>query len=147
TVDVALRIANIGKRTWQIEGDNPVHIAYQWFNSSGAQVFDVQELRTALPNDIKPDEEVDFVASLVAPNTPGVYQLHWDLIAEGISWFADGGNHPLILPINITATPTATTLWRAESSQNGASALLAIDGDLGSFWTNQSLQAQGQWFR
>lgn len=147
TVDVALRIANTGKRTWQTDGEHPVHIAYQWFNASGTQMFDVQEFRTALPQTVKPEDEVDFTASLAAPNHPGVYQLHWDLIAEGISWFADGGNSALVLPISITTEPTATTLWRAEASQNGSSAILAIDGDLGSFWTNQARQAQAQWFR
>jgi len=147
TVDVALRIANNGKRTWETDGAHPVHIAYQWFTANGAQQFAVQELRTALPQEVKPEDEVDFAASLAAPNTPGVYQLHWDLIAEGISWFADGGNPALVLPVNVTLAPTATTLWRAEASHNGASAILAIDGDLGSFWTNQARQAQAMWFR
>ncbi|TAH53148.1 MAG: hypothetical protein EYC68_04620 [Chloroflexota bacterium] len=147
TVDVALSLVNIGKRTWETDGAHPVHIAYQWFNANGAQQFSVQELRTALPQDVEPEEEIDFAASLAAPNTPGVYQLHWDLIAEGISWFADGGNPALVLPVNVTAAPTATTLWRAEASHNGASAILAIDGDLGSFWTNQARQTQGMWFR
>ncbi len=153
TVDVALRIVNVGKRTWQTDGAHPVHITYQWFirrtpsDANGAQMFDVQELRTALPHPVKPDDQVDFTASLAAPNAPGVYQLHWDLIAEGISWFADGGNPALVLPISVTLTPNATTLWRAEASHNGASAILAIDGDLGSFWTNQARQTQGMWFR
>lgn len=147
TVEVALRIANSGKRAWQADGAHPVHIAYQWFNANGAQQFSVQELRTALPQDVSPEQEIDFAATLAAPNAPGAYQLHWDLIAEGISWFADGGNPALVLPVNVTTMPTATTLWRAEASHNGASAILAIDGDLGSFWTNQARQAQGQWFR
>lgn len=147
TVDVALRIANTGKRTWETDGANPVHLAYQWSNATGAQVFDVQEYRTGLPQSVKPEEEVDFTASLASPNTPGVYQLHWDLIAEGISWFADGGNPALILPVNVTLVPTPTTMWRAEASHNGASAILAIDGDLGSFWTTQGNQTQGMWFR
>jgi hypothetical protein len=49
--------------------------------------------------------------------------------------------------VNVPLAPTATTLWRAEASHNGASAILAIDGDLGSFWTSQSRQASGMWFR
>ncbi|MCC7161164.1 MAG: discoidin domain-containing protein [Anaerolineae bacterium] len=147
TVDVALRIVNTGKRAWKTDGANPVHIAYQWFNPNGTQQFSVQELRTALPQEVKPEDQVDFAASLAAPNAPGLYQLHWDLIAEGISWFSDGGNPALVLPVNVTDAPTPTTNWRAEASHNGASAILAIDGDLGSFWTNQARQSQGMWFR
>lgn len=153
SVDVALRIANVGKHTWHTAGEHPVHAAYQWINANGAQVFDVQEFRTALPQAVRPGEEVDFAAALAAPNTPGLYQLHWDLIAEGISWFSDvalveKANSPaLILPVCVTLTPTATTLWRAEASHNGASAILAIDGDLGSFWASQARQVPGMWFR
>lgn len=147
TVEVALRIANIGKETWLADGEHPVHLAYQWMNGTGAQVFDVQEFRTAMPHQIKPGDEIDFAASLAAPNTAGAYQLHWDLIAEGISWFADSGNHALVLPVTVSLEASATTLWRAEASHNAASAILAIDGDLASFWTNQARQAQGMWFR
>jgi uncharacterized protein YcfL len=153
TVDVVLKLVNTGKRTWQVEGPNPVHAAYHWLGPNGAQRFDVQELRTALPHDVKPGDEVDFTATLAAPNAPGVYQLHWDLIAEGISWFADvsipdiASNPALILPIRVTVAPTLTTLWRAEASHNRASAILAIDGDLASFWTSQVPQQAGMWFR
>lgn len=147
TVEVALRIANTGKRTWNANGNHPVHAAYQWINATGIQVFDVQEFRTGLPRDLAPGDETDFAASLAAPNTPGVYRLHWDLIAEGISWFADGGNPALVIPVNVTLTANASNLWRAEASHNGASAILSIDGDLGSFWSAQAPQAPGMWFR
>lgn len=164
TADVAFHIVNTGKHTWDTGGEHPVHIAYQWFtpraaNSKGAPEsypsaqFDVQEFRTALPFAVKPGDAVDFVASLAAPNSPGLYQLHWDLIAEGISWFADvaldsnASSPALVLPVNVTLAPTVSTLWRAEASHNCASAILAIDGDLGSFWASQARQIPGMWFR
>lgn len=164
TVDVAFHLVNTGKRAWETDGAHPVHIAYQWFasralgaklasDSLAAAQFDVQELRTALPFAVPPGEAVDFVASLAAPNQPGLYQLHWDLIAEGLAWFADvaldsnASSPALVLPVNVTLTPTISSLWRAEASHNCASAILAIDGDLGSFWTSQARQAAGMWFR
>jgi uncharacterized protein YcfL len=158
-VDVAFHIVNTGKQTWETDGEHPVHIAYQWFasrapgNTKGPQQFDVQEFRTALPFAVKPGDAVDFVASLAAPNPPGLYQLHWDLIAEGIAWFADvaldsnASNPALVLPVNVTLAPTVATLWRAEASHNCASAILAIDGDLGSFWASQARQTPNMWFR
>jgi len=162
-VDVALHLVNTGKRTWETDGAHPVHLAYQWFTARGVNQdaadglgsaqFDVQEFRTALPFAVKPGEEVDFVASLAAPNAPGLYQLHWDLIAEGVAWFADvaldahAHSPALVLPVDVTLTPTIGTGWRAEASHNGASALLAIDGDLGSFWSSQARQAPNMWFR
>jgi len=147
TVDVALRIANIGKQTWEADGEHPVHVGYHWLTLHGAHISDVQELRTSLPGHVAPGEQVDFSAALAAPTTPGAYQLQWDLVAEGISWFADGSNQALVLPINVTEAPTPTTLWRAEASHNGASAIFAIDGDLASFWASHTRQAPGMWLR
>jgi uncharacterized protein YcfL len=147
TTTVDLQLKNIGKNTWKTDGANSVHAGYKWINASGQTQADVEDHRTALPHEIPPGEQVNFAALLTAPLTPGTYRLHWDLVAGGIFWFAEGGNPPLVLPANVTVAPTATNLWRAEASHNAASAILALDGDLSSFWSCQSNQIPGMWFR
>lgn len=146
-VSVNLSVLNNGRQTWKTDGANPVHAGYKWFNASGIQQFNVQDHRTALPAELAPGEQLDFAAALAAPQTPGAYRLHWDLVAEGISWFTDGGNQELIIPVKVTSAPTATTSWRAESSHNPSTAILTLDGDLTSFWSGQSPQSLGMWFR
>lgn len=147
SIAVDLRLKNIGKNLWQRAGDNPVHAAYKWLNAAGQPQLDVEDHRTALPDDVSVGGEVEFAATLATPRTPGAYRLQWDLVAEGVLWFAEGGNPALNLPMRVTATPAPTHLWRAEASHNASSALLAIDGDLGSFWSSQVAQAPGMWFR
>jgi uncharacterized protein YcfL len=147
TTTVDLQLKNIGKNTWPSSGANPVHSGYKWINAAGEPQPDVEDYRTALPHDILPGERVDFAALIAAPLSPGAYRLRWDLVAGGVSWFADGGNPALSLPANVTAAPAPINLWRAEASHNAASAILAIDGDLASFWSSQSGQKQGMWFR
>jgi hypothetical protein len=147
TVDVALRIANVGRRTWPAQGEHRVLAGYRWLTVDGAPSADVPELRTALPHDILPGEREEFAASLVTPDRAGLYRLTWDLFAERIAWFADGGNPVLDIPVRVTDASVVGTGWRAEASSNGTQALLAIDGDLGSFWTSSEPQATGMWFR
>jgi hypothetical protein len=73
--------------------------------------------------------------------------LRWDLVAEGITWFADAGNPPLIVPVTVTALPSDVSGWRAEASHNPAEVAHALDGDSRTFWDSGTPQAPGQWFR
>ncbi len=147
TTTVDLKIKNVGKNPWSLEGEHTVHAGYKWINASGQLAREVEDHRTALPYEVAPGNEVEFAALLAAPQTPGAYRLHWDLYAEASDWFAEGSNPELILPVNVTPSLTPTNLWRAEASHNPASAILALDGDLGSFWSSGIDQVPGAWFR
>ena len=146
-VSVNLRIENIGLTKWLQGGNNPVHVGYKWIDASGEQALDFEDRRTGLPSDLYPRQEIAFGATLVAPRTPGNYKLQWDLIAEGVTWFADADNPPLIVSVLITAVPKDITGWRVESNMNIAQVARALDGDPNTYWDAGVLQAQGQWFR
>jgi len=146
-VAVNLRVQNVGSRTWQQGGSNPVHVGYKWFNTTGQPQMDMETRRTALPSDIAQNQETALGAILIAPKTPGTYTLRWDLVAEGMTWFADAGNPPLVVPVFVTAVPRDVTGWRVESSINPAEVALALDGDPGTFWDSGTPQAAEQWFR
>ncbi len=147
SVTVTLQVKNTGTETWQQEGKNPVHAGYKWFNASGEQQMDVDDRRTALPGAVPFDEKAVFGASLNAPQTPGNYFLRWDLVVEGITWFADVGNPPLIVPVAVTTHPVDVSNWRAESSLNAHEVAYALDGDPHTFWSSDVPQAPLQWFR
>ncbi len=147
SVAVSLQVKNVGTATWQQEGKNPVHAGYQWFNASGERQMDVDDRRTALPAAVPPEEKIVFGVSLNAPQTPGNYTVRWDLVAEGITWFADVGNPPLIVPVAVTTHPVDISNWRAESSLNPHEVAYALDGDPHTFWSSGEPQAPLQWFR
>ena len=144
---VNLRLMNLGGNTWAQNGNNPVHIGYKWFDINGNQVLDVDDRRTALPSDIAPKQQVALGALLAAPKTPGQYNLRWDLVAEGITWFADAGNPPLVVPVTVTTVPIDVSGWRTEASHNSAEVAHALDGDARTFWDSSAPQTLGQWFR
>jgi hypothetical protein len=146
-VTVNLRVKNVGARVWQQNGNNPVHVGYKWFNAAGQQQLDVEDRRTALPSDVAANQETAFGAILAAPKTSGAYHLRWDFVAEGITWFADAGNTPLVVPVSVTALPRDVSSWRVESNLNPHQVAYALDGDPRTFWDSHAPQAYGQWFR
>ncbi|MCL4393677.1 MAG: discoidin domain-containing protein [Chloroflexi bacterium] len=144
---VNLRVKNAGKTAWPQGGSNPVHVGYKWFNAAGQQQLDVEDRRTALPTDVAPGAETALGAVLVAPKTPGEYKLRWDLVAEKITWFADAGNPPLIVPVKVTQLPIDVSGWRAEASVNPGQVAHALDGKPDTYWDSATPQAAAQWFR
>ena len=86
-VNVEVRVKNTGLRAWPAGGDHPVHLGYHWFDmSSNAVVWD--GVRTALPHDVAPGEEVAFTVDMRAPQGEGAYALAWDMVQEGTAWFS-----------------------------------------------------------
>ena len=144
---VNLRIENIGMIKWLQGGDQPVRVAYKWFDASGQPALEFEDRRTGLPADIYPRQESAFGAVLVAPTIPGTYKLEWDLVAEGVTWFVDADNAPLVVPIFVTAVPRDITGWRVESNMNIAQVARALDGDPMTYWDAGALQTKGQWYR
>ncbi len=147
TIVVNLCVKNTGTKTW-LQGDNsPVHIGYKWFDAAGQQQLDVEDRRTALPSDVAPDQNIALGAILVAPKKAGDYNLRWDLVAEGVTWFADADGEPLVIPVHVTSLPIDISGWRAEANVNASRVALALDGDPRTFWDSGTPQAPGQWFR
>jgi hypothetical protein len=144
---VDIQIKNIGKNTWVSDGSNRVYSAYSWANMAGEALSEMPRPFAALARDIAPGEMANISAPLVAPSASGAYRLVWDLVIDGICTFEEGGNPACCLTVQVTAEPTQTNLWRAEASHNALSAFMAIDGDLGSFWSSESSQTPGMWFR
>jgi hypothetical protein len=146
TTIVTLRIENVGLSQWLQNGTPSVHIGYQWFDAAGNLVYDVEDRRTGLPADVYPRQEITFGARLVAPKTPGTYTVQWNLVAEGIGWFADVA-HALRVPVIVTATPRDITGWRVEANANIAHVARTLDGNPTTFWDSGIPQRRGQWFR
>ncbi len=141
---VNLVVRNIGKNGWLCAGSEAVHIAYRWLDSAGLPAETAEPVLTELPHDVPPEGEMELEARLLAPATPGTYQLQWGLFRAG--QFADQDGAGLRLPVRVTLEPAATHLWRAEASANPCAAVLALDGRLDSWWSSQLPQAPGMWF-
>jgi hypothetical protein len=76
--------------TWNATGE-VVNLSYH-LRTLDDTVLANEGLRTALPSDLGPERSVAFGARVALPDTPGRYLLEFDLVQEGVSWFAAHGS-------------------------------------------------------
>jgi phosphoglycerol transferase MdoB-like AlkP superfamily enzyme len=72
-----------------------VHVSYHWLwlvpreLAKRSRTVPYQEgLRTSFDRPVAPGERLSVAARLVAPRVPGLYWLQWDMVEEGVTWFA-----------------------------------------------------------
>jgi hypothetical protein len=88
TVDV--RLQNRGSRVWRWgrEARPALFLSYRW-RREGEEVADEAQLRTVLPVDVRAGASEIVPVHVVAPATPGRYELLIDLVHEGIRRFGE----------------------------------------------------------
>ncbi|MHB1160127.1 MAG: glycosyltransferase family 39 protein [Chloroflexota bacterium] len=87
---VPATLSNEGNLVWPFEGYTPVRVGYRWRDGSGQEVK-APDLRSSLPAELQPGDQVAVQLDLVAPSTPGVYTLQLDLVWENFAWFSSKG--------------------------------------------------------
>jgi hypothetical protein len=97
TVKVPVTIKNTSSDTWFASYKFPINISFKWF--SGGQILPIEGNRTALPKPrVGPNESISQDVVVVAPGTPGNYDLQITLVQEGVAWFNLAGAKPLVIP-------------------------------------------------
>src|SRR3954467_2354386 len=90
TVPVA--VINAGLRTWD---PRRIHLSYHWLwlvprelahRSRTVPYHD--GIRTDLGTTVAPGARLALQGRILAPSTPGLYWLEWDMVEEGVTWFA-----------------------------------------------------------
>lgn len=145
-VRVTMRIRNDGNVVWKAGGQQPVHLGYHWYDSAGAIAPAWEDIRSDLPGDVAPGAAVTVQAEVGAPAAPGQYVLKWDMVEEGVAWFAWRGAATLDVPVNVPSVQPPAPAWRASASINGGDAPYAIDGNMQTAWSSQASQQPGMWF-
>lgn len=89
---VPITVTNTGTRAWNPAG---VHVSYHWLwliprelarRSRTVPYHD--GIRTELGGEVKPGAAVPLDGRLLVPRWPGLYWLQWDMVEEGVTWFA-----------------------------------------------------------
>ena len=100
TVNVPVTITNTGKGTYPVTSSYPVDLGYHWYSATGQTVL-WDGTRTKLTADLGPGQSVQLVAPVLAPSAGGAYQLRFDLVQEGVSWFSQKGAATGNLSVNV----------------------------------------------
>ena len=89
---VPLAVTNTGQRAWD---PARVHVSYHWLwivpreLAKRSRTLPYHDgIRTELRGPVTPGAGVPVQGRLLAPSFPGVYWLQWDMVDEGVTWFA-----------------------------------------------------------
>lgn len=96
TYYVNVRLTNSGDFAWSSLAFSPICLSYHWYTVSGHVVVWDGE-RSVFAADVAPGQTATVSARVTAPDSPGKYTLHWDLVQDGITWFesqAESGGWP-----------------------------------------------------
>jgi hypothetical protein len=77
-----------------------VFVSYHWLTEKG-EMFIWDNIRSPLPGELKPGQEVTVPVNVGAPKDSGTYILEMDVVQEGVTWFRDKGMKPLHYKITV----------------------------------------------
>lgn len=143
----SFRLRNVGTGLWNAGGNQPVHLAYHWFNLDGKISEPWDTFRTRLPHDVSSGASVDLLDVLFkTPSVVGTYTLRWDLVEEGKAWFFREGGAPLEVQMEVSDRSLSVP-WTAQASHNAQDVTLAFDGNPETVWDSKAAQEPGMWFQ
>jgi ubiquinone/menaquinone biosynthesis C-methylase UbiE len=103
-VDAEVALTNAGTVAWRARSANGighVRIGAQLLDSASRMV-DRDFARAPLPRDVRPGETLAVPCGFDAPALPGEYELKFDLVAEGVTWFEPGGSGVAVTRLHVT---------------------------------------------
>lgn len=118
TASLPIKIINQSKYPWPSYGKdskNQVNISYHWFDQNQKPV-ESEELRTFLPYDIQPNEEIDIDVRVRSPELSGDYFLEFNLVQEFVCWFKQKKSETIFIPIKVFGNNILYPIWPNEKS-------------------------------
>ena len=117
---VPITVKNRGMTTWNATGSDFYALGYHisWTDPGNVVHNDMYTTPlTTLPYDLPPGQQVTLNAQINVPAAKdgSTMTINWDMVQNGVCWFADRGEHPF------TTTTTAQSAWNATYSTGGAS--------------------------
>ncbi len=95
-----VELENAGTATWRADPERRVEVGYHWLDDRGNPIVH-GGLWAPLPHPVGPGERVRQPVELRAPLGPARYTLAFDLVDAGRTWFAEIGNAPLELQVDV----------------------------------------------
>jgi hypothetical protein len=115
---VTVDVQNIGSVVWlrQSPSGGTVKFGWRWVRqvgrsgelAAGGPVLpsELEGRGPVLATDILPGSQVKFVASILAPPEPGVYQLELGMVSENVAWFSGDMWMPIRVSIEVVGEST-----------------------------------------
>lgn len=96
-VTLTVKVKNLGNATWPAHGRAgdgffQVNLGDTWFDANHKRPDKHPYVRSGLPKDLPPGQEIDVPLTITAPSKAGEYTLEIDLVQEMVSWFSEKGS-------------------------------------------------------
>jgi SAM-dependent methyltransferase len=112
-----VQVRNASPLAWMTAPPHGINLSYHWIDAAGAVVV-ADGQRSYLPAMLEAGQEAHLTTIVRAPQRPGRYQLHFDLVQEGIAWFADRGSPVHAVAVEVTAeSPSHVLRWTGDCSE------------------------------
>jgi SAM-dependent methyltransferase len=97
----SVRLRNVGTTRWEVSTAGLVRLGVQLMASEGT-VISRDYSRHELPRPIEPGGGCELTLTVPAPSTEGTYQLKFDLVREGVTWFELIGSQTVVHRIDVS---------------------------------------------
>jgi len=96
-IQLRVKVKNISDIAWPAhgrasDGFYQVNLGDNWYDDQNKRIEKHPYVRSGLPHDLRPGEEVEVPLSVTAPPNPGQYTLQIDLVQEMVAWFSEKGS-------------------------------------------------------
>jgi SAM-dependent methyltransferase len=102
---LAIDLYNAGDTTWLHRENEPgwTRLGAHLYRANAARTLvDYDWMRRPLPRNVLPEEGIRLEVSLPAIGQPGEYDIVFDLVVEGMTWFAERGSVPLVVRCRVS---------------------------------------------
>jgi ubiquinone/menaquinone biosynthesis C-methylase UbiE len=106
TVVATVKATNTGSAVWPARSDagvGHVRMGIQLLDAA-SRMIGPDFARCELSADVRPGESCTVKVTFTAPAEPGVYELKFDLVAEGVTWFGPRGTTVQLRPFRVAAS-------------------------------------------
>ncbi|MCC6162620.1 MAG: class I SAM-dependent methyltransferase [Acidobacteria bacterium] len=123
-------VANVSDATWQDGAGRVLNVGNHWLDERGA-IVQQDDVRVKLPTPLLPGARTAVDVVVTAPDAPGRHHLQFDVVQEGVAWFASCGSEPADVAVRVSTTP-----WAGPSAADTTSPVpdsappAAADGEL-----------------
>ena len=99
-----VQVKNISTSIWlasiRTGGALQIALGNHWLSPAGETIVN-DDGRSGLLHDLQPGEATELEVVVNAPREPGDYILEFDILQEGVSWFALAGSRTIRIPVSV----------------------------------------------
>jgi SAM-dependent methyltransferase len=105
-VRFTLTVTNLSKASWHDAAERVLNVGNHWLDAAGELVRQ-DDVRAKLPAPLAPGDSARVDMTVTAPATPGVHRLQFDVVQEGVAWFATCGSDTAEVTLRVVDAASA----------------------------------------